>query len=142
MQFLIFKYYLKKHLWGAFLLNKVIHYLKIIFYFLYLLILDGTWLLPVVHWERPNPNPQARPILFYLVFCFLILLVSNDFCFCLRSSDAKFSAFVPFPCTLECLFLFFFAFYSACVWGGQPPPHPNTYTRKQRKGKKSSLECK
>ena len=32
----------------------------------------------------------------------LVLTVSKDFCFCLHSSDAKFSTFDYFPCILEC----------------------------------------
>ena len=53
---------------------------------------------------------QSHPgsIIFWFFFCFLILLVSNDFCFCLRSCDQKFSAFDHFPCILECCFSFSF----------------------------------
>ena len=32
----------------------------------------------------------------------LVLTVSKDFCFCLHSSDAKFSTFDHFPSNLEC----------------------------------------
>ena len=80
--------------------------------------LHGTWLRLLLNarWSRPDPNRPARPILFNRVFCFLILLVSNDFCFCLRSCDGKFSAFDHFPCILKCCVSLFF--FLVCVCGG------------------------
>ena len=60
-------------------------------------------------WKLPNPiPPQVAYFLIVFFFCFLIILVNNDFCFCLRSCDGKFSRFVHFPCILECCFSFSF----------------------------------
>ena len=86
----------------------------------------------------PRPNPPARPLLFYRVFCCLILLVRNDFCFSLDSCDMKFSRFAHFPCFLECRFPFLF--FLVCVEGG----HTNTpHTHyKANKRKNSTLECR
>ena len=66
----------------------------------------------------PRPLPPASLILFYLVFCFLILPMWDDFCFYLHSSDPDCSASDSFPWILECLF-FVFLLSIACVrvWG-------------------------
>ena len=61
--------------------------------------LDDGWELPA--WTLPRVH-----YVFYHVFCFLILPVSDDFSFCLHSCDQKFSAFDNFPCILECCFSF------------------------------------
>ena len=65
--------------------------------------------------ETSCPNPPAGPLLFYLLFCFLILPVWEDFSFCLHSSHWKSWRFYRFPCILECLF-FVSLFSSLCVW--------------------------
>ena len=68
------------------------------------------------HGRFPAPSqPDSFPgrLFFYGFFCSQILLESNDFCFCLRSCDGKFSRFVHFPCILECFF-----FLSFLVGGG------------------------
>ena len=84
----------------------------------------------------PYPSREANTFLSF--FCFLFLLVSNDFCFCSRSSDKDFFTFSVFLAFQSACFRVF-AFYSVCVcvWGGvsrsTPPTH--THIRKQRKGK-------
>ena len=63
-----------------------------------------------------HPTHPASLLLFHRVFCCIIWVVWDDFCFCLHSCDPKFSRFDHFPCILECLF-----FFLVCVrlwWGG------------------------
>ena len=68
--------------------------------------------------NSPRRNPSVRPIVFYLVFCFLILPVWVDFCFCLHSCYPKFLAFDHFPYILECYFSSSFFLVCVCVCGG------------------------
>ena len=68
--------------------------------------------------EASQPDPSPGRLFFYRFFCFLILLVSNDFCFVYVPLMGNFSllpvflafqsAVFPFLCFLECVW----------VWGG------------------------
>ena len=48
-----------------------------------------------------------------------LILVSNDFCFCLRSCDGKYFTLDHFPCILDCLFSCLCFLECVCVWGGR-----------------------
>ena len=52
-------------------------------------------------------NPSPGRLFFHRFFCFLILLVSNDFCFCLSSCDGKFFTNGPFSLLSRVLFFLF-----------------------------------
>ena len=83
------------------------------------LILD-KWDVALPGWQIVSPYPPrlASPLFFYRDFCYIIWVVWVDFCFCLRSSDAELSAFVHFPCILECCVSFLCFKVCLCVWGG------------------------
>ena len=81
--------------------------------------ISGTWLFLDARWRLPNPIPPPRLLLFYLVFCFLILSDRENFSFCLHSSHPDFLVFHYFPCILECLFpLCLLSSVCECVCGG------------------------
>ena len=100
-------------------------------------LISETWLLPIVRRELPTLIPPTGWQLSYLVFCFLILPVWDNFFFCLHSSYAKFSAFDLFPSILEC---FASLFLLSSVRGGRPIPP--THTLKNKDTKTGILECK
>ena len=78
--------------------------------------ISWTWLFLDAHWRLLSPIPPVGRLYFYHVFCFVILLVWDDFSFSLRSSDTDFSTFELVSCILECLFSF--SFILVCLWAG------------------------
>ena len=61
---------------------------------------------------------RQNPLLSYLVFCFLILPVWDDFSFCLHSWHGKFWRFDHFPWILEGCFSFLCFLECVCLGGG------------------------